>query len=278
MKQVFFDLYRMLFARRRFAALHRALVLLGLKGLGFLNSDSPRFSGEVAFLRNLLRIAPAEQLTVLDVGAHVGGYASAVKNLAPHATVYAFEPHPRTFERLQQAATQQGFQAVHAGCGAESGQQQLYDYATGDGSTHASLYREVIEVSHRQQAVARKVQVLALDDFASTHNLAAVHLLKIDTEGNELQVLHGCQRMLQQAMIDVIQFEFGPMNVISRVFFRDFYALLPGYCFYHMLPNELVTIDLYDSLFCELFVYHNVVAVRQDCVWAAALQIRGSMA
>jgi len=272
MKQVLFDLYRLLFARRRFAPLNRLLLLLGLKGLGFLNSDSLRFSGETIFLRRLLRAAPPDQVTVLDVGAHMGSYASLVKTLAPHAVVYAFEPHPHTFEQLQRVATTHGFQAVQAGCGAEVGQQQLYDYNTvGTGSTHASLYREVIESNYHTDAHAYEVQVLTIDDFAATHNLTHVHLLKIDTEGNEMQVLQGCRQMLQQHRIDVIQFEFGPMNVVSRVFLKDFIALLPDYCFYRMLPDALVAADAYDLLLSEVFVYHNMVAIRQGCAWTKEL-------
>jgi FkbM family methyltransferase len=275
MKQVFFDLYRLLFARRRFGALHRLLLLLGLKGLGFLNSDSLRFSGETSFLRRLLRAAPPEQVTVLDVGAHTGSYASLIKTLASHATVYAFEPHPHTFEQLQRVAATHGFQAVPAGCGAEVGQQQLYDYnAVGTGSTHASLYREVIESNYHREAHAYEVQVLTVDSFAASHDLARVHLLKIDTEGNEMQVLHGCRQMLQQHRIDVIQFEFGPMNVVSRVFLRDFHAVLPGYLFYRMLPDELAPIEQDDLLIAEVFVYHNVVAIRRDSAWTKELLYR----
>ncbi len=38
---------------------------------------------------------------VLDIGANMGIFSVLVANKYPHATVYAFEPTPTTFEALQ---------------------------------------------------------------------------------------------------------------------------------------------------------------------------------
>jgi hypothetical protein len=49
------------------------------------------------------------------------------------------------------------------------------------------------------------------------------------------------------------------MNVISRMFFRDFRALLPEYNFFRLLPHGRIGLD--DSaLGTELFAYQNIVA------------------
>ena len=52
--------------------------------------------------------------------------------------------------------------------------------------------------------------------------LERLNLLKIDAEGNEYKILLGAKQALQANIIDVIQFEFNEMNVISRVFMKDF--------------------------------------------------------
>ena len=87
-----------------------------------------------------------------------------------------------------------------------------------------------------------------------------VKFLKIDTEGNELNVLLGAKRLLKENRIETIQFEFNEMNVMSRVFFRDFLELMPDHTFYRLLPAGLLPIGKYSPLTNEIFAYQNVIA------------------
>lgn len=103
---------------------------------------------------------------------------------------------------------------------------------------------------------------MTLDTFCSKHLIENIDLLKIDVEGNELRVLEGSQNMIGQGKISAIVFEFNEMNLISRVFLRDFFNILPNYNFFRLLPNELVAIE-YNPL-QEIFVYQNIVALRKD--------------
>jgi hypothetical protein len=86
-------------------------------------------------------------------------------------------------------------------------------------------------------------------------------LLKIDTEGNELDVLRGAINSINQKKIKAIHFEFNEMNVISRVFFRDIYLMLKDYKLYRLLPYGMTEINVYSPLFCEIFAYQNIVAI-----------------
>lgn len=89
-------------------------------------------------------------------------------------------------------------------------------------------------------------------------------LLKIDTEGNELAVLHGAQNALKNGKIEMVHFEFNEMNVISRVFFRDFWNLLHplGFQFYRLLPNSAFEITRYSPVDCEIFAFQNIIASK----------------
>ena len=53
------------------------------------------------------------------------------------------------------------------------------------------------------------VHVCSLDDFCSHHEIENIDYLKIDTEGYELQVLQGAERLLQSGMIRFIELEAG---------------------------------------------------------------------
>jgi FkbM family methyltransferase len=201
---------------------------------------------------------------VLDIGAHSGTYSNKVKSLSPSAEIYAFEPHPRSFERLQSEALRWGYTAINLGCGAKAGYVDLFDYADNDqGSQHASLYRDVIQTIHNASSSARQIQITSLDSFVEQKGIRRVNLLKIDTEGNELNVLVGARKSIESQLIDIIHFEFNEMNAVSHVFFRDFYMLLPQYEFHRMLPDGLVPLGSYSPLLCEIFAYQNIVAIRQ---------------
>jgi len=254
------SLYLRLFVRRVFFRANRFLHDLTLHGLGVLNHDDGR-SGETVLLDHLARIVAAP--VVVDVGANAGDYAAAVLARAPRARVLAFEPHPATFARLLGRAAAAGFTAQNLALGAEPGHLELYDYDGSDGTQHASLYREVIStIHHGGEPLAMQVEVATLDDRLRREGVTHVDLLKIDTEGHELSVLQGARELLAAGAIAAVVFEFNEMNVISRVFLRDFYDLLPGYCFYRLLPDGLAPLGPYVARQCEIFAYQNIVAVR----------------
>lgn len=243
--------------------MNRVLFELSLRGLGILNYENDTVSGERKFLQ-LFSIWMADPV-VLDVGANIGNYASLIKALMPEATVYAFEPHPGTFERLHQRALAGGYKSFNLGCSDAEGILRLYDYEGKNGSSHASMYRSVIEDIRKSRSECLDVRVTTVDSFVSAEAIQRVNLLKIDTEGHELKVLQGALLTLHNQMVDVIHFEFNEMNAVSRVFFKDFIDLLPEYYFFRMLPDGLYRLRQYSPLEHELFGFQNIVAIHQSC-------------
>lgn len=241
--------------------MNQFLHTLSLRGIGVLNFENDSVSGEDHFLRSFLRAR--DDCIVLDVGANNGRYGEKVMSLQPNARVFAFEPHPDTFERLQEAAEKHGFLAVNVGCGDMRTEMTLYDYPDAAGTEHASLHEQVFTGIHESQPAGHRIQIIVLDDFAAENNLEYVDLLKIDVEGNELAVLKGFQRHISAGKVHAIQFEFNSMNVASRVYFKDFMDLLKGYTFYRMLPNGLAPIPQYDPVICEIFAFQNIVALKK---------------
>lgn len=252
-------IYRLIFARQIFHRFNRLLYHCSLSGMGVLNFENDQVSGEHRFLKQILAGRPGG--VVIDVGANVGKYSSRVLQINPLLTVYAFEPHPHTFSTLEKSVRHLNFTAINAAVGANAGSADLFDYAANDGSSHASLYQDVIESIHHAPSIHHKVKVVTLGEFARDNHITRIKLLKIDTEGNELNVLKGLEDYLRAGTIDAIHFEFNEMNVASRVFFRDFWDILPNYDFYRLLPDGMVKLDQYSPVFCEIFAYQNVVAL-----------------
>jgi len=256
-------LYKRLLVRRALYGFHRRLFLMGLHGMGVLNTEDFHTTGEAWLHRRLARVWP-ERPVVLDVGANVGLYASAVKRIRPHARVFAFEPNPAAYARLQEAAAAHDFEALNRGCGSEAGERLIYDYTDAQGSGHASLHAEVFRDVHRAEATATPVHLVTLDDFVAERGLERIDLLKIDTEGNELDVLRGATRTLEAGRVRLVQFEFNEMNAVSRSFFRDFREVLSGFTFHRMLPDGLVALEPYRAVDCEIFAPQNILAVSGE--------------
>ena len=74
--QVVVSLYRTLFARERLYMLNRFLLSLALRGMGILNFEGGRVTGEDSFLLHTLSrfVAGEHELIVFDVGANEGCY------------------------------------------------------------------------------------------------------------------------------------------------------------------------------------------------------------
>lgn len=233
-----------------------------LRRVGVLNWESAAASGEERFLRRYLQQWP--EAIVLDVGANTGQFAALARAESDAAVIHSFEPHPVAFAQLADRAPGLRIAAEHLALGDEDGEVEIFDYADETGSQHASVYRAVIEGVHRRPAAGVRVRCARLDTFARERAMAHVGLLKIDTEGHELAVLRGAAGLLGARAIDVIQFEFNEMNVVSRVFMRDFFDLLPDYRIFRLLSDGAIPFEAYDARFMEVFAFQNIACVRRD--------------
>lgn len=111
---------------------------------------------------------------------------------------------------------------------------------------------------YKAQSEQFLVELIKLDDFVLKKNIEEVDLLKVDTEGNELKVLKGFENFIALRKVNAVHFEFNVMNVVSRVFMKDFYDGLEGYDFFRMLPDALVPLKEYNPVFCEIFAFQKI--------------------
>lgn len=257
------DFYVFVFARKRFLKFNKFLYRLSLSGLGILNYKTLAVSGERAFLKSYLL---NKKGVVIDVGANHGDYTKEAIHVNGRMKFYAFEPHPKTFFKLaENLATYPNASLINKGLSSSSGVLTLFDYPGEDGSSHASLFEGVITQIHGSSAVvAHEVDVTTLDEFVESEQIEEIILLKIDTEGNELEVLRGSVNTLSAGKVKAIHFEFNEMNVVSRSFFQDFWKILGNYDFYRLLPNEMIEIKNYTPVSCEIFSYQNIIAILKE--------------
>lgn len=230
---------------------------------GILQYQNTSVSGERFVLEHIVPQYLREQVPqICDVGANVGDYIAEILQCFPNAQIFAFEPHPRSYSSMaERFATRTDRIHLHnLAVGSEAGELTLYDYQVNEGSGHATFYADIITKIHKGNLARNSVQVVRLDDFFDAHGIQYVDLLKIDTEGHELDVLKGASRFINEQRISIIQFEFNEMNVFSRVFLRDFYQILQNFEFYRLARDHLIALDAYQAR-NEIFQYQNILAI-----------------
>ena len=202
-------------------------------------------------------------INIFDVGANTGDYSSEILRNCTNVQIYAFEPHPLTYKELSlKFQDKKNVNLYNLALGEEDCDLSLFDYDNSFGTAHASLHKDVISSLHQGKVKEYPIRSTKLDNFINSANIDCIDLLKIDTEGHELAVLRGCPIALANSTIRTIHFEFNEMNIISKSTFYEFHELLKNYNLYRILNNgELVHIDKYEPVFCEIYAYQNIVAV-----------------
>jgi len=132
----------------------------------------------------------------------------------PSARVYAFEPNPTSFRELA-AIKDNRLSAYQIALGERSGKATLYQYdEAGDGSLINSLVSDArfpTQFGHRPKKDL-DVACLTVDDFCLEHGIDSVDVLKLDTEGSELGVLKGAERMLANGRGQYVYTEFNDLQ------------------------------------------------------------------
>lgn len=232
---------------------------------GILKYENAKVSGEQHLIADVLpRYLRAAGQTIFDIGAHQGVYSKQLRKRFPTAAIYAFEPNAETFRILESNLVSDRVRCLNLGLGSEVGSGILYHYADNRVTSHASIYKDVLQQLHGSVRVGQEVfEMTTLDRFCESSGVGHIDFLKIDTEGHELEVFKGGTGMLSEDRIDIIQFEFNEMNVISRVFLRDFYEILGGFDIYRLDTHRLIPMAKYRPA-DEIFLFQNLVAIRRN--------------
>jgi len=239
---------------------YELLFKVAVKGMNYDRGHVPGLSGEKYVLQRLKRKNGDRHLVVFDVGANTGQYAAvAIAALKTNFHLHSFEPQVKAFTELAAISRAPFFSPHQLALGAAAGELDLY--CDREGSAFASMYPSVYRDKGIILDQSEKVAVTSIDGFCDENDIRRIDLLKIDVEGHEIEVLKGCQRMIADGKIPLIQFEFGIASIKARIFMADFIDTLKDYDIYRILRNGLRKIDY--SEYAELFLTTNYLAIRK---------------
>ncbi|MBX9737281.1 MAG: FkbM family methyltransferase [Phycisphaerales bacterium] len=153
-----------------------------------------------------------EPIVAIDVGANEGVTSRRIVELFPHATVYAFEGSPETYERLRAATGGlAGVRPVPLAAGPSDGEVE-FRIAADDrlsGVLPASELGQRFYAGGVEVRRTVKVPMVRLDEWAAKGGLTRVDLLKVDTQGFDLHVLRGCAGLLAGVRAINCEFQFA---------------------------------------------------------------------
>lgn len=241
------------------------LLVLAYNEMGILKCENEDRTGERYFIYDFLKkiFGGNARPVLFDVGANIGKYSLMLRDAFPGAKVYAFEPNINAFRILQEKLSGK-VECLNLGMGADQKAGKLFTYSGTLSSSHASAYKDMFTLFHKTEDLTTvEFQMTTVDGFCKEKGIDTIDLLKIDTEGCELQVLKGAHERLSGGRIKVIQFEFGECNVFSRVFLRDFYEVLAGFRMFRLDSQKLIPLPAYEPV-NEIFRFQNMVAINKS--------------
>ncbi len=236
-----------------------ALLRVCHAGLNYGGGQSVSESGEIGALRFALNMSEkGGDFVVFDVGANNGAYVeAALRVVGRRLKAFSFEPQDACFEILRARYESDPRVSLHkAAISKQVGVGELFFAEQGE--SIASLRRQT-----DVQTKAQKVRVTTVDQFCEENGVSRIQLLKIDTEGQEMEVLQGASRMIQEGRIDFIQFEFGDTFLHTPYHFVDVWDCLSNeYVIYRILRRGLAELKRY-SHDLEIYKNANFLSIRK---------------
>jgi FkbM family methyltransferase len=233
-----------------------------------LREQQDFFEDELPFVRQLLQ--PGQN--VIDIGANYGVYTLPMaKKVGASGHVWAFEPASSTAQFLAQSIAANGFGHVTL-------EQKAVSSAPGSAQLALHVHAELRSIVRNPAPPggSEKVSLVTLDDCMDRHRWVDIDLIKIDAEGEEVNIVKGGRRFFAN-LAPLVQYELRT-NATDMNFdlIRNFAAI--GYDSYRLLPglNLLVPFDAGsppDSYLLNLFCCN---AARADQLAARGVLLRSA--
>jgi FkbM family methyltransferase len=192
----------------------------------------------------------------LDIGASKGEYTDILIKEFPNSQIYVFEPQKSLFNFLKKKYSKNSnIKLFNIAISKQNNTGILNTRFNGDAL--GSLYfRKFLKKDLVKKEI---VKCFRLDKVLDKNQI--IDFCKIDTEGNEMNVLNGIGKLIHN--FKIIQVEFGGTWIDSRFFYRDLYEFFAckNFSLHRMSPNKLIKIENYDEK-DEYFTFTNFIAIN----------------
>ena len=259
-------LYNFIFGRKTTQKLNNIIFSLSLRAKGYNNYGSFKVTGEKNFIQSISR----ELQFSLDIGANIGNYSKLLIE-ETNSYIFAFEPLDGAYDILNNLVIEHPnrIEAFKLALGDKNVEKNIN--FTDEKSEKATFLDDISKLSFYEGASNKKklVNFVTLDEFMEQKNLfdKEIDLIKIDTEGYELEVLKGSKRLIEENKPKYIQLEFNIHQLFKNHTMYEFSKYLKKYELFQILPfgNKLLKVNP-EKAETNIFYLTNFVYIRNDLV------------
>lgn len=205
---------------------------------------------------------------VFDVGASTGNWTREVLAHHPNAEIHLFEPRLQAYRNLiQNLSTEIQLGKIIANNFAVATSEEIKTFYNYENNPELSTFyrRFNAEKPHKIQP-PQEIPILttSIDSYCKRLGIKRVDFIKIDVEGSDLDVLHGCKTLLKHGKIDYIQFKYGGTYIDSKTTLKQVFSYLQSsrYLIFKILANKLEHIPEFLPEH-ENYSYSNFLAVNE---------------
>lgn len=159
--------------------------------------------------------------TVLDVGANIGQYGSALRSSGFEGRIISCEPLPDAYGHLaRRAGSDPGWTTLHTAVGADNGTLEINVSANSYSSSALTMTDAHLDAAPGSQTIGTEtVPVTTVAGIVKQHEVDPGHtLLKVDTQGYESPVLDGAAGLLPRFAAVQLELSFVPLYAGQQLF------------------------------------------------------------
>tara|TARA_E500000178_G_C16912341_1_gene703267 strand:+ start:339 stop:1070 length:732 start_codon:yes stop_codon:yes gene_type:complete len=202
------------------------------------------------------KIFKKEKLNIIDIGANTGQSIKRFQKLFNNSKIYSIEPSKNAFNELSRFySNKKNIFLFNFAIGIKNEKKIFFDYQN---NVLSSFYKLNKLNKSSQRFEKQTVKVLTLDKFCKKNKLSKVHILKIDTQGNETKVLKGASKCIKKEIFSLIEVE---------IIMGDYYE--NSLDFYNIEKNlfnnyRMIAIDKKLNLFNDKRMYCNALYIKKS--------------
>lgn len=144
--------------------------------------------------------------TVLDIGGHTGEFFTQIKEIFPESYVFIIEGNKDCEPYLKKLGTQYLIRLL----GKERKKTIFYKTSQDPLCTGNSIYKEITPHFSNNQLIQEEIEMRTIDD--TFQEGTQFDLIKIDTQGSELDILEGGKKIAKKAKGILLEVSFTVYN------------------------------------------------------------------
>lgn len=154
---------------------------------------------------------------IFDIGANKGQSIKIFTKMFPKSKIIAFEPNKKLVLYLKNKYSGNRVKIHSFACGSKKIIKQMNFYAETDLSSFLKIDKNKNNPFKTVKIINQnKIKIVTLDSYCIKNKVKNIDLLKIDTQGFDLEVLKGAKRVLLNKVVKNVLIEINYISLYKK--------------------------------------------------------------